>query len=71
LAMGCVAPTPLRLKKTEALLNGVEITDEVLQKVADTVVTEISPIDDIRSTAEYRLQVAGPLLKRVITKACC
>lgn len=71
LAMGCVAPTPLRLKKTEALLNGVEITDELLQKVADTVVTEITPIDDIRSTAEYRLQVAGPLLKRVITKACC
>jgi carbon-monoxide dehydrogenase medium subunit len=71
LAMGCVAPTPLRLKKTEALLYGAEITDELLQKVADTVVTEISPIDDIRSTAEYRLQVAGPLLKRVITKACC
>jgi len=71
LAMGCVAPTPLRLKKTEALLNGVKITDELLQKVADTVVTEITPIDDIRSTAEYRLQVAGPLLKRVITKACC
>jgi carbon-monoxide dehydrogenase medium subunit len=71
LSIGCVAATPLRLEKTEALLKGAEITDELLEKIAANVVNEISPIDDVRSTAEYRKQVAGVLIKRVITQACC
>jgi len=68
--MGAVAPTTLRLKKTEALLKGSAITEEVLAKVAATVPTEISPIDDVRSSAEYRRQVSGVLVKRVIEEAC-
>lgn len=71
LSIGCVAATPVRLEKTEALLKGAEITDELLEKIAANVVNEISPIDDVRSTAEYRKQVAGVLIKRVITQACC
>ena len=71
LSIGCVAATPLRLEKTEALLKGAEITDELLEKIVANVVNEISPIDDVRSTAEYRKQVAGVLIKRVITQACC
>ncbi len=71
LSIGCVAATPIRLKKTEALLKGAEITDELLETITANVVNEISPIDDVRSTAEYRNQVAGVLIKRVITQACC
>ncbi len=71
LSIGCVAATPVRLEKTEALLKGAEITDELLKKIVANVVNEISPIDDVRSTAEYRKQVAGVLIKRVITQACC
>ncbi len=70
LAMGCVAPTPLRLTKTETLLKGRELTAEVLQSVAASVPWEIDPIDDKRSTAEYRRQVSGVLLKRAIQEAC-
>ena len=70
LAMGCVAPTPLRLTRTETLLKGRELTAEVLQRVAASVQGEISPIDDKRSTAEYRKQVSGVLLKRAIQEAC-
>ncbi|SIQ03361.1 carbon-monoxide dehydrogenase medium subunit [Aromatoleum tolulyticum] len=70
LAMGCVAPTPLRLTRTETLLKGRELTAEVLQRVAASVQWEISPIDDKRSTAEYRKQVSGVLLKRAIQEAC-
>lgn len=70
LAMGCVAPTPLRLTKTETLLKGHELTPDVLQRVAASVPWEISPIDDKRSTAEYRKQVSGVLLKRAIQEAC-
>ncbi len=71
LSIGCVAATPMRLEKTETLLKGAEITDELLEKIVANVVNEISPIDDVRSTAEYRNQVAGVLIKRVITQACC
>ena len=69
LAMGCVGPTTLRLPKTEQLLTGEEITPELLAHVVDTVPTEISPIDDKRSTAEYRLMVSGVVMKRLIEQA--
>lgn len=71
LSIGCVAAIPMRLEKTEALLKGAEITDDLLEKIVTNVGNEISPIDDVRSTAEYRNQVAGVLIKRVITQACC
>ena len=69
-AIGAVAPTTIRLKKVEALLNGSKITDAVLQKVVETVPGEIKPIDDVRSTAEYRRDVAGVMVKRIIVEAC-
>ncbi len=68
-AVGAVAPTTIRLKKVEAILKGSQITDEVLQKVVATVPTEIKPIDDVRSTAEYRRDVAGVMVKRIILEA--
>ncbi|MBN2108293.1 MAG: xanthine dehydrogenase family protein subunit M [Deltaproteobacteria bacterium] len=68
-AMGAVAPTTIRLKKVEALLEGSQITEDVLQKIVETVPTEIKPIDDVRSTAEYRRDVAGVMVKRVIAEA--
>jgi CO/xanthine dehydrogenase FAD-binding subunit len=58
LAMGSVAPTPIRLSQTEqALGSGASLADaqEILQR-------EIAPIDDLRSTAEYRRQVAANLV---------
>ena len=69
LAMGAVAPVPLKLNKTEGILRGVELTDDVLEKAAQSGSQEIKPIDDIRSTAEYRRDVTGVLLKRVIKAA--
>ncbi len=71
LAMGCVAATPVRLKQAEKLLQGAEINAALLQQLAVTAVEEINPIDDIRSTAEYRRDVAGVLLNRVINLAFC
>jgi CO/xanthine dehydrogenase FAD-binding subunit len=63
LAMGSVAPTTLRLSHTEqALGNGATLAEaqEMLQR-------EIAPIDDLRSTAEYRRQVAANLLAQFYT----
>lgn len=69
LALGAVAPTHIRLKKCEALLEGNEITDELLEKIVELAPTEIDPINDVRSSAEYRRSVSGVLLKKVIKKA--
>ena len=70
ISMASVAPTIVRLKETEKLLAGVEITDQVLESVAKSASSEVSPIDDVRSTAEYRRDVAGVMVKRIIQKVC-
>jgi len=69
IAMGAVAPTTLRLKKSEELLKGQKITDALLKKVAASVAGQIVPIDDVRSTEEYRKDVSGVILKRTIQAA--
>jgi CO/xanthine dehydrogenase FAD-binding subunit len=60
IALGSVAPTVVRAPRTEAALAaGAPIAE-----ARRILLTEISPIDDLRSTAEYRRQVAGNLLVR-------
>jgi CO/xanthine dehydrogenase FAD-binding subunit len=64
IALGSVAPTVVRATRTEAALaSGASI--EEAQRV---LVEEIAPIDDIRSTAEYRRRVAANLLARMLTQ---
>lgn len=70
IVMASVAPITLRVKETEQLLEGVEIDDGLLERVAARVQQEIEPIDDVRSTAEYRRDVSGVVVKRAIQKAC-
>ena len=69
IALGSVAPTALRARKTEAFLTGREITPEVLTQAAEMVKGEISPIGDLRASGEYRLHLAGVLLRRAIEAA--
>jgi CO/xanthine dehydrogenase FAD-binding subunit len=60
IAVGSVAPTVVRLRSTEqALAAGAGIED-----AARRLEQDIRPIDDLRSTAEYRLRVTGNLLRR-------
>jgi CO/xanthine dehydrogenase FAD-binding subunit len=61
IALGSVAPTVLRCRKTEALLRG-GITTEMVRAACDELAREIQPIDDFRSTARYRTRVAQKLL---------
>jgi carbon-monoxide dehydrogenase medium subunit len=70
LAMGCVAPTMIRLPSAEAILQGAVLDDDSLSRAAEAVQQDISPIDDQRSTAEYRRSVAGVYLKRAVQQAC-
>jgi len=61
-ALGSVAPIVLRCKQTENALRGQELNDKTIQLARETLMREIVPIDDIRSTAGYRLRVAANLL---------
>ena len=65
IALGSVAPTVVRATRTEAALSG----GATLEDAQRILVDEIAPIDDIRSTAEYRRRVASNLLARFWTDA--
>ena len=62
LAMGSVAPVPLRLVETERNVKGKQIDAALIRLASQTATAEIRPIDDIRSTARYRAAVAGNLV---------
>jgi carbon-monoxide dehydrogenase medium subunit len=68
IAMGSVAPTPLRLPKTEALLNGAPLTDALIEKAAALAATEVSPIDDVRADKQYRLDIVSYLVRDGLNK---
>ena len=63
-AAGSVAPTPLRLTRVEALLEEGPIDQEVLARAQALAHDSVSPITDIRSTAEYRRQITGVFVRR-------
>jgi CO/xanthine dehydrogenase FAD-binding subunit len=62
LALGSVAPVPLRLHETERMLAGNKIGQSLIDEARKSVAAEIRPIDDIRSTARYRSAVAANLV---------
>ncbi len=66
LAAASLAPFPARLYKTEAALLGQAITPEVVESARKALLAEARPIDDIRSTAEYRRGVGGNLLEEFL-----
>lgn len=63
IALGSVAPIPLRCFRTETTVNGQPVNDETIAAAKQTLAREISPIDDLRSTKDYRLQVSVNLLE--------
>jgi CO/xanthine dehydrogenase FAD-binding subunit len=69
IALGAVAPVPMRAKTAENLIQGMEVDEAAIEKAGRQVAREIGPIDDVRSTAEYRRDVAKSLFKDVFSKA--
>ncbi|MFZ0322141.1 MAG: 2-oxo-4-hydroxy-4-carboxy-5-ureidoimidazoline decarboxylase [Candidatus Sulfotelmatobacter sp.] len=68
IALGSVAPVPLRLWETERTLQGKVIDSDLLLAARKAAETEIQPIDDIRSTARYRRAVAGNLVVEFLNR---
>ena len=62
-ALGSVAPTVRRLRAAESFLAGKRLSKAHIDGACDLVLRDISPIDDIRSTREYRAEVSQNLLR--------
>ncbi|MDQ7779927.1 MAG: xanthine dehydrogenase family protein subunit M [Planctomycetota bacterium] len=62
--VGACAPTPVRARQAESLLKGSALGAQDLAAAADAVRKEISPIDDVRGSAEYRREMTALCLKR-------
>lgn len=67
-AMGSVAPTPLRLPKTEALLAGKKLDKALIAEAAALAATEVSPIDDVRADRQYRLDMVSYIVRDALGK---
>ncbi|MAF85394.1 MAG: carbon monoxide dehydrogenase [Dehalococcoidales bacterium] len=69
IALGSVAPKVVRAEKTEKFLEGKELSEANIEEAKRIICREINPIDDVRSTAEYRMEMSKVLLGRVIRLA--
>lgn len=69
MAMGSVAPTPLFLRKISEDLSGKMMTQDLIKETADEISRLIDPIDDIRSTAEYRKDVTKVIVEDALEQA--
>jgi carbon-monoxide dehydrogenase medium subunit len=66
IALGAVAPTPIRAKKAEALLKGKELKPDLIHKAAAAASNEAKPITDFRATAGYRNDLVESLVAKGI-----
>jgi len=67
IATASLAPYPARMYETERVLAGKELTNETIKAARAALLDEAKPIDDIRSTSEYRRQVGANLLEEFLT----
>ena len=69
IALGAVAPTPLRAYSAEDSLKGRPLDAESLREAANEAMAQATPIDDVRGTARYRLEMVGVLTRRTLEHA--
>ncbi len=67
IALGSMAPTPLRCEKAEAMLQGKELNGELIKACAAQAINEANPIDDQRATAWYRKQAGTALVAQALS----
>jgi len=64
-----VGPTPVRVKKAEALLLGEKVEAKLIGRVIEAVRTAIAPETDLHASSDYRRHLAGVLTGRAINTA--
>ncbi len=69
IAMGSVAPVPMRARQGETILRGQEIRDDLIEEAAEVAAEEASPISDVRGSRDYRLDMIRVLCRRAAREA--
>lgn len=69
IALGAVAPTPIRAASAENTLHGQPISEEVVEQAARLALEDTQPISDVRASADYRKEVVKILLKRALRQS--
>lgn len=69
IALGAVAPVPMRAVGAEGLLHGQKLSQELVQKVALQAAEEAKPITDVRASADYRKKMVAILTYRAVEEA--
>jgi carbon-monoxide dehydrogenase medium subunit len=64
IALGSVAPTPVRARKAETLMEGKRFSTELIEEVAEVSARESDPIDDLRASGAYRREMVINLVRR-------
>jgi xanthine dehydrogenase small subunit len=62
IALGAVGPIVIRARKTEAFLRGRPFDEETMRLAGEVAVGEITPISDVRGSADYRYQLTRNIL---------
>jgi CO/xanthine dehydrogenase FAD-binding subunit len=70
IALGAVAPTPMRAKKAESVLVGKGITQKIVAAAGETASQETSPISDVRGSAEFRREMVRVFVKKGLGELC-
>lgn len=70
IALGAVAPTPMRAYNAEAALTGKIPARKTIEEAAEKAAEEANPITDIRASAEYRREIVKVLARRTMSKCC-
>jgi CO/xanthine dehydrogenase FAD-binding subunit len=68
IALGAVAPTPVRAPMAENILQNKKITPELIEEASLNALTQCSPIDDHRASREYRCDMVRIMTKRALTQ---
>lgn len=69
IALGAVAPTTMRARAAERMLEGQPLTDEVLRRAGRLAAAECAPIDDVRASARYRRLLVETLVPRALWRS--
>ncbi len=69
IALGAVAPTPIRAARAEALLRGERLTQALIDRAAQAAAEEARPITDVRGPAEFRRHLVSVLTSRTLSVA--
>ena len=67
-ALGSVAPTPLRSQSVENLLKNKVPNEKLIKQAMEEIQKDINPISDVRGSSDYRREMSATLLKRAINQ---